>query len=94
MEKITQKQIRELTKRVLKVSYADVLELRYRSSLDGSGEIYQEDHLTLDIVLDLYDLLDSLLSDGDEESVKDKFLEVAEFYQWDFELNDFSDYEE
>ena len=94
MEKITQKQIKELTKRILKVSYTDVLELRDRLSLDGSGEIYQEDHLTLDIVLDLYDLLNLLLNGADEENIKDKFLEIAEFYYWDFELNDFSDYEE
>lgn len=94
MKKITQKQIKELIKRIIKVSYTDVLELRDRLSLDGSDEIYQEDHLTLDIVLDLYDLFNLLLNDGDEESIKDKFLEIAEFYYWDFDLNDFTDYEE
>ena len=83
-----------MIKRILKASYADVLVRDIGSSLDGSGEIYQEDHLTLDIVLDLYDLLDLLLNDGDEASKKDKFLELQSFTYWDFELNDFSDYEE
>lgn len=26
-----------------------------------------------------------------EESIKDKFLEIAEFYHWDFDLNDFNE---
>lgn len=94
MEKITQKQIKELIKRILKGNYNKVLELRNRLTPDGENVIYQEDHLNLDIVLDLYDLLDLLLNSGDEESIKDKFLEIAEFYHWDFELNDFIDYEE
>ena len=94
MKKITQKQIKELIKRILKGNYNDVLELRNRLSLDGSGKTYQEDHLMLDIVLDLYDLLDLLLNGGDDESIKDKFLEIAEFYYWDFESNDFPYYEE
>ena len=94
MTKITQKQIKELIKRILKGNYNDVLELRNRLSLDGSGKTYQEDHLMLDIVLDLYDLLDLLLNGGDDESIKDKFLEIAEFYYWDFELNDFPYYQE
>ena len=29
------------------------------------------------------------LNGGDDESIKDKFLEIAEFYYWDFESNDF-----
>ncbi|MFA7367891.1 MAG: hypothetical protein WC008_06225 [Bacilli bacterium] len=37
----------------MKELYDDVIELRNRLSIDGSGEIYQEDHLTLDRVLDL-----------------------------------------
>lgn len=37
----------------MKVLYDDVIELRNRLSLDGSGEIYEEDHLLLDRVLDL-----------------------------------------
>lgn len=37
----------------MKVLYGDLIELRNRLSPDGSGEIYQEDHLLLDRVLDL-----------------------------------------
>ena len=94
MEKITQKQIKELIKRVLKGNYNEVLELRNRLTPDGEGVIFQEDYFKLDIVLDLYDLLGLLLNGDDEESIKDKFLEIAEFYYWDFELNDFTDYAE
>ena len=104
MNKITQKQIKELIKRVLKGSYKDVLELRNRLTSDGENVIYQEELLEsdivldlydlLDLVLDLYDLLDLLLNGGDEEKIKDKFLEIAEFYYWDFELEDFIYYEE
>lgn len=82
MIKITQKQIKELIKRVLKASYNDVMELRNRLSPYGEDLIFQEDQSTLDIVLDLYDLLDLLLNGGDEESIKDKYLEIAEFYYW------------
>lgn len=94
MKKITQKQIKELIKRVLKGSYNEVLELRNRLTQEGENIIFQEDHIKLDIVLDLYDLLDLLLNGGDDESIKDKFLEIAEFYYWDFELNDFPYYAE
>lgn len=94
MTKITQKQIKELIKRVLKANYNDVMELRNRLTPDGEDVIYQEDHLTLDIVLDLYALLGLLLNGGDEESIKDMFLEIAQFYYWDFELNDFPYYQE
>lgn len=89
MKKITQEQVKELIKRVLSGTHDDVLELRDRLSPDGRDIIYQEDHLTLDKVLDLYSLLDLLLNGGYEESIRDKFLEIAEFYRWDFELNDF-----
>ena len=89
MKKITQKQIKELIKRILKGNYNEVLELRNRLTPDGKDVIFQEDYFTLDIVLDLYDLLDLLLNGGDEKSIKDKFLEIAEFYHWDFELNKF-----
>lgn len=89
MKKITQKQIKELIKRVLKGNYNEVLELRNRLTPDGENVIYQEDYFKLDIVLNLYDLLDLLLNGGDDESIKDKFLEIAEFYYWDFESNDF-----
>ena len=37
----------------LAVLYDDLIELRNRLSCDGSGKIYQEDHLLLDSVLDL-----------------------------------------
>ena len=94
MEKITQKEIKELIRRILKGNYNEALELRDRLAPDGEDVIFQGDYLKLDIVLDLYDLLDLLLNGGDEESIKDKFLEIAEFYHWDSELNDFSDYEE
>lgn len=33
--------------------YNEVLKLRNRLSPDGSGETYQEDHMLLDLVLDL-----------------------------------------
>ena len=70
MEKITQKQIKELIKRILKGSYNEVLELRNRITPDGENVIFQEDYFKLDIVLDLYDLFDLLLNGGDEESIK------------------------
>ena len=37
----------------LKTLYDDVLKLRNRLSNDGSGEVFEEDHLLLDSVLDL-----------------------------------------
>lgn len=37
----------------LKTLYDSVLELRNRLSNDGSGEVFEEDHLLLDYVLDL-----------------------------------------
>lgn len=37
----------------IKTLYDEVLKLRNRLSNDGSGEVFEEDHLLLDCVLDL-----------------------------------------
>lgn len=37
----------------IKTLYDEVLKLRNRLSNDGSGEVFEEDHLLLDSVLDL-----------------------------------------
>lgn len=37
----------------MKKLYGEVIKLRNRLSNDGSGEIYEEDHLLLDEVLDV-----------------------------------------
>ena len=47
----------ELKKKIAKREYQEVLELRNRLSIDGSGETYEEDHLLLDRVLDLLELI-------------------------------------
>jgi len=47
----------ELEKKIAKVEYQEVFELRNRLSVDGSGETYEEDHLLLDRVLDLLELI-------------------------------------
>lgn len=43
----------KITKEVIIEIYNEVLDLRNRLSIDGSGKIFEEDHITLDYVLDL-----------------------------------------
>lgn len=44
--------------------YNDLVDLRNRLSIDGSQEMYDEDHQVLDRVLDIFDLIDSDLHWG------------------------------
>lgn len=44
--------------------YNDLVDLRNRLSIDGSQEMYDEDHQVLDKVLDIFDLIDSDLHWG------------------------------
>ena len=40
-----------------KAVYEQVLELRNRLSNEGSGQVFEEDHITLDYALDLLEVL-------------------------------------
>lgn len=43
----------KITKEYIIKIYNQVLDLRNRLSIDGNGKTYEEDHITLDYVLDL-----------------------------------------
>ena len=46
-----------LTSVDLEVVYSNLLELRNRLSIDGSNEIFDDDHLLLDWVLDTFEFI-------------------------------------
>lgn len=54
-------------------AYEHLIDLRNRISLDGDDTIYEEDHLLLDFVADLFELLagDDVEDNTLEKGVKD-----------------------
>lgn len=48
-----EKKVKEINGIGLDYIYDEVLELRNRLSIDGNNEIFEEDHMLLDLVLDL-----------------------------------------
>lgn len=88
MKQITEKQIKELLKRVVKTNYNHLVDFRNRVSLDGDDTIYDQDHLLLDVVLDLFELLENY-SHGLDTETEYAFYELAEFYGWNHDTHEF-----